>query len=112
MALWLMRRVAATAILALTSACASPNITLPPPEYDHEPTRPFQDVRMPYWDIYNACRTFGDLPRGRVQGCVVPGRVPLRIVPGDVDAVTLAAIIRHENGHINGWPRNHPGARF
>ena len=41
-----------------------------------------------------------------------PGRVPLRIVPSDVDAVTLAALIRHENGHINGWSKDHPGGRF
>lgn len=100
-------------ILALVmGGCAGPSIALPPTQYDHEPTRPFQDIRMPYWTINNACRTFGDMPRGRVEACVIPGRVPLRIVPNDVDAQTLAALIRHENGHINGWSKDHPGARF
>jgi hypothetical protein len=112
-----MTRAAALALLLLlaTPALADCDTTLIPPQpYDHVPTRPFIDHRLPYWDIDSACRVFEGLRdyRGRLEGCVIPGRVdgvPLRIVPSDLPVVEVACIIRHEDGHLNTGRSDHEG---
>lgn len=63
---------------------------------------------MPWRSVINACRTFGELR----DGCTVPGNPPLRITANDLRATDDDAIIRHENGHLNGWRADHPGAHF
>lgn len=93
--------------IVLLAGCGS-NIPLPPTQYDHEPTRPFTDYRVPYFQVASACRTFGP----HLNGCVVPGRIPLRIMATGLNAQDEAALTRHENGHLNGWPADHPGAHF
>lgn len=116
-----MRSKRAIIFIALALAsCGKPGsrIVIPPTKYDHAPTVRFLDVRLPYWKIDAYCRTHADFVTAagdRIEGCAIAGRVPVRVVPAansGVDAGTIAAIIRHENGHLNGWPADHPGGRY
>lgn len=115
----ILRALALSMLIAMPARADCTGVIVPPPQYDHAPTRPFIDYRTHFWDINSACRKFGDFsyePFGyRLWGCIVPGKidgVPLRIVPDDQDAEFTACLIRHENAHLNGWPANHPGGSY
>lgn len=96
---------------------------LPPPEFDHKPVIPpdYQYIRVEAMQlicfrepgaplVYSCSRT------DRLATCHV--YLPDLIAPGwagpqgrPVDEDDVAMLERHEDGHCNRWPANHPGAR-
>lgn len=119
-----MRKIVLLAALLLV-ACGKnqSNVTLPPKQFDHLPLFPFQDIRLNYWKVDGYCRARGVVNtegNGRLAGCAIRASaesnwIPVRVLPlsgTGANASTIAAITRHENGHLNGWPANHPGGRY
>jgi len=70
---------------------------LPPHEYDHEPTHPYTIV-YGWWPR----------PYASIGGNVIhmPNKYAKQIMYRNQ---SYKCLIRHEKGHINGWPANHPG---
>lgn len=98
-------------------------IELPPdvPQYQ----QPFKGriVRydLPYYDVDAACGKYGE--RGRYNACAAlipdaqkPGSQACKVIlprESDVGAMILKLLMQHEiDGHCNGWPGDHPGARY
>lgn len=72
---------------------------LPPEKYDHEPEKKYQ-IKYGWWPRPYA-PIGGDtiyLPRPSIKWMLYPNQ-------------SYAALIRHEIGHLNGWPQDHPGMR-
>jgi len=102
----------ALVLALLLAAPALADCTLPPAQYDVGPLPAFTDYRVPmYWDVDSTCRGYSaDFAAGRLFGCVIrfpSGRV-LRILSKDATSCE----IRHENGHLRGWPADHRGGHF
>lgn len=100
------------ALLLLTSAANA--IELPPAHFE----RPAAGVRiteLPRSQVHKACKAyFGWLAEGmgRIEGCADPvARIIIMPVQGSVSPLKWGCIYRHELGHINGWPTDHPGGR-
>lgn len=90
---------------------------LPPPRYDYKPTVPTHVEVLP-WDLvqaicgrgypagrgpWGACATVG----GKV--CIIywPERRPAGVEVG-YEWAPDDILLRHEEGHCNGWPGHHP----
>src|SRR5215813_14657821 len=73
---------------------------LPPTQYDHEPTKPCTIKYGLYPRAYSQIGESGDhvihLPSPAVKWMFYP-------------RTSYKCLIRHEKGHINGWPASHPG---
>lgn len=88
----------------------------PPKRYDH----PFDGVetirRLPKSQVPGACaRLFKeaglDISVGpRQMGCAVyrGNKGTIIVIDKPVGGITPDAVIRHERGHLNGWPADHP----
>lgn len=90
-------------------------VTMPPVQYDHRPTRPFRRLAVSHQIVDATCRQYADFSylNARLQSCVITnGDSAMMIVPNDMDPLYTACLVRHENGHLNGWPADHPGARY
>ena len=78
---------------------------MPPARFDHEPTRPYE-VRYrqaALFDMY--CGT----NHPKVGGCAVEKDGTCYItIRQELGRTARAAVLRHEKGHCNGWPRSHP----
>ncbi len=80
---------------------------LPPPEFDHPPTKPFFVTRIADDDERDAaCRKLGATGHWPIIGCE---KRDIVILPLD-DPNNCH--LRHAWGHRNGWPAWHPDARF
>lgn len=77
--------------LAMVAALA-----MPPPRYDHEPTRPYavQHVSEAYMRRMG-CKGF------QIVGCTLLDRYVL--LHENLTPEAAAIVLRHELGHINGW---------
>lgn len=103
-------------LFALLLISGSANaVTLPPERYD----RPARNVEVVELNsrraVDKACRAmFGWMAQGigSVEGCAnAPQRI---IILPSVKAIgqrRYDCILRHEMGHINGWPADHRGGR-
>ena len=74
----------------------------PPPEFDH----PFRGDLFVEWatgdEIWNYCPSFG-------VACVIRKTPTECLVFINLDYIIYKdRILRHEIGHCNGWPSNHP----
>lgn len=87
----------------------------PPARYDR-PFSGFVDIRrMPQSQVMDACRKLFadaglDIPvTPQQKGCAVyKGRNGVIIaIDGLYMGVSPEAVIRHERGHLNGWPADH-----
>ena len=118
-----MRLLLATALLALSAPAHAQQLApAPPAKYDH----PFRGKLIVEWadrrDMARACEAAvrRHLPHVRVKSnpfaqvgaCAVPivkDRCVI-VLPRDLPEF-IASARRHEEGHCNGWPPHHPGAR-
>jgi len=73
---------------------------IPPEKYDHEPTKPYTIKYGWYPRAYSQIGDSGD------HVIHLPNRF---VKPMFYANQTYESLIRHEKGHINGWPANHPG---
>jgi hypothetical protein len=83
----------------------------PPKRFDHAYPGKLVVHRMPQTQIVNVCeKLLGK--RSMIQhGCSVPpknSRCEIWIVDKTYMGATPEAVIRHETGHCNGWPADHP----
>jgi len=93
-------------------------VKMPPAKYDHPPTIAYSVTYLPSKQFANLkCPGSADLMRGcTVRGKGMNGRyvawvyVRNDLCPGrKPDACKLSqGVLRHELGHVNGWPSNHP----
>ncbi len=83
-------------------------VALPPPQYDHKFAGQIIEKRLPFSEIQKLCK--GGL------ACSWPGLV-IKDKDGKVTGTYCLMLLpqhdrgtlkRHETGHCNGWPRNHP----
>jgi hypothetical protein len=108
-----MTRILA-ALLFLTPAMAEcDSVTLPPPQYDYVlPYNPVIRI-VNFWDVPKVCAQLGFYSRDRLWGCYA-GRVI--VIPAvddwNIDLICQRRIFRHERGHLEGWPADHPRARY
>ena len=93
-------------------------ITLPPAQYDHVPAIPFTVRSVNFGSVRRACDFH--LPLNgkndfRILACswrgTVAGTIVLPMGGGWTDERRSCAL-RHEFGHLNGWPLTHPDAHF
>jgi hypothetical protein len=99
--------VLSTLVLAGMSALPAA-VTLPPPQYDHEPKVKYEIIEVPWHKVAEVCPG-----RGREGACAVDfGPLGWTIVMPERDGSFLAddwgRLLRHEKGHLNGWSRAHP----
>ena len=91
-------------------------VPMPPAIYDHTPMRDFIDDRTSQRYVDSECRRLADFSYqpNRLESCAViwPGGPDIRVVPSDADPGYTGCLIEHENGHLNGWAPDHPGARY
>lgn len=88
----------------------------PPASYDHAFDGTETIHRLPQPEVVEACRRLFaeaglDIPVGPNQkGCAVfKGRDgTIIVIDRPFMGVTPEAAIRHERGHLNGWPADHP----
>lgn len=106
--------VAACAITVASQAFAAgarPPPQLPPPKYDRPYHGALRVVVRTWTEIARLCGrdawacTWGD------QGGVCTIYLP-RIDGRYVNHAGYDGLFRHEVGHCNGWPGNHPNARY
>jgi hypothetical protein len=113
------------------------SVPLPPARFDHPPTHRVTVMHVPFGLIDNACRARGILaPTAfiganrtvalldevagagfEIQACSwTSGDDRFVILPqvgtGGVTKDFEACALRHEIGHLNGWPASHPDAHF
>ena len=106
-------------ILALTAkptfARCGP-VPMPPAMYDHTPMGNFIDERIEHRYVDGECRRLANFSYqpNQLESCVVvwPDGPDIRVIPTDTDPSYTACLIEHENGHLNGWAYNHPGALY
>lgn len=84
-------------------------VPLPPPEFDFKPKRPPEYHYVSPNQMQKICH----LGEGIVACATFRGRRCIVYLPrkGDYPPAIAALIKRHEDGHCNGWPANHPNAR-
>lgn len=81
-------------------------LQMPPARYDH----PYRGRLQTYYGgsewLAFECRTGGRV----IGGCALRARKGQCSVyiNSDFDKEYQKAVLRHEIGHCNGWPRNHP----
>ena len=113
------------------------SVPLPPARFDHPPSHRVTVMHVPFGLIDNACRARGILaPTAfiganrtvalldevagagfEIQACSwTSGDDRFVILPqvgtGGVSKDFEACALRHEIGHLNGWPASHPDAHF
>jgi len=115
-----MRTVlAALVLLGWSSAFAGVNDPTwkPPRRFDHAFAGKLTIKRLPQREVERACRALfvkHKIPVGSVtswRGCSLPvskRSCTIIVVNKTFMRATPAAVIRHEVGHCNGWPANHP----
>jgi hypothetical protein len=111
-----MRTAAAlVAIVAMTCPALARRgqPVLPPELYDHPYTQPMMVTRV---DSVEEVRTLCKTPLSWGYGCAYrfPGWCHIIIAGDDIlekAGVTREIVMRHENAHCNGWPKDHFGAR-
>jgi hypothetical protein len=106
-------------LLTTPSFAMSPPPWRPPARYDH----PFKGKRiikeLPAWQLFSACSKLGSLVQYActIIGGEIPGKQCTSYVlarghyylwTSKVDAAGFNELVRHETGHCNGWPANHP----
>ncbi len=111
----MLRLLIALAILAPSAALAGNNACQwnPPASYSGKPTSPYKIVRLSQPKVQQICekglRALGLTVEKDYRGCALPGKTwKVYVVRGGYKCATEAAIVRHELGHVSGWPANHP----
>jgi hypothetical protein len=105
---------AVTALAQTEAQFARARLTLPPPEYDHPYSGKLEIHFLPEKEFVTACPSPPGLFR---TACTqrYADRCIIRLRPDvDIDKYPFLAdviVVRHEIGHCNGWPPNHPGIR-
>lgn len=88
----------------------------PPKRYDHPFDGKETIIRMPQPEVVKACRKlFADAGidvevTERQKGCAVfkGKRGTIIVIDRPYGGATPETVIRHERGHLNGWPADHP----
>jgi hypothetical protein len=83
---------------------------LPPAEYDHAPDKAviIEDIKTEA-ELRVRC----NWPKeggGNLVGCTDGHHIYLGPLPG-WSGLTRNIVLRHEIGHVNGWPKDHAGMR-
>jgi hypothetical protein len=78
----------------------------PPARYDHPNSHVI--VQWKSWQEVQAfCGQFNPAHQS-VAGCAVTGVKPCLIIAYHGSSFGDARLLRHEIGHCNGWPKDHP----
>lgn len=86
----------------------------PPARFDHPYHGKLRLYRLPQPEVAKRCRWLGvPNPYPEQRGCSfnvgTPGTMCVVIIINKPYLLqTPAAVLRHEIGHCNGWPANHP----
>lgn len=88
-------------------------MSLPPVTYDHAPTIPYGVVEETQERVTRLCEILGG---PNAIACTWQTEAGFTVIipkvgRGGVAQRTHDLILRHERGHVNGWPADHPGAR-
>ncbi len=88
----------------------------PPARYDHKFDGKQTILRMPQTEVMEACRRLFEDAGLEIEvsptqkGCAVfkGSDGTIIVIDRPYKGVTPEAVIRHERGHLNGWPSDHP----
>jgi hypothetical protein len=99
------------AVLAAADAAADPAVSylhsfLPPPEYDKPYTGKLTKRFAPLADIPKLCGGPGKFACARVGSDACD--IVIAELGGTITLALQNVLIRHELGHCNGWPGDHP----
>lgn len=110
-----MRIIATLITIALATPASAQNV-IPPPEYDHAFTGKLilhknkspSEIKALCKGVVFPVYALGCSLRFTSEFCI--------IMIATEDAIRAAGatpevVLRHEHGHCNGWPKNHPNAR-
>lgn len=88
-------------------------VPLPPKEYDHPFKGKLNVVKLQPMDVHVRCTGTRQMLYGSyVEACAEPfGDYCTIVLPIVGKPEYLIRLRRHEVGHCNGWPRDHPGKR-
>lgn len=115
-----MKRLALITAMFLTASPAFAN--MPPKEFDHVPTVRVIKHKVAYGQAAAMCdsilmRRFGRHDSSPARyGCTIKNRdgskpeIVYSYDPTGKDPKMADNTLRHEYGHVNGWPANHPNA--
>jgi hypothetical protein len=92
----------ASLLAAAARAAAVPGTVLPPPEFDHTPTIPFEEFVPDVPQVTAACWAQGLDQQHLWAGCATRAKGTCTIF-----RIDNARVRRHEYGHCNGWPPDH-----
>lgn len=103
------------ALVATFLAVEAPPAPLPPEEYDVPFKGKLTILFLPPEDVHVRCTGTRQLLFGRlVQACAEPYSIMHCTIVLPLSGLTKEnadRLYRHERGHCNGWPRDHPNAR-
>lgn len=91
----------ATILALLLGGCATCDdvAVQPPAQYDHAPTRLYTTRELPLAEVLERC--------SNAEACTY-GNAGVIYIPQEVSQEEKSCLLRHEYGHINGWPADHP----
>jgi hypothetical protein len=108
---------------AAMGASTGTYVWLPPAQFDHKPRIKVIERQADYWSVDQVCRShmgarFAQAGRsnGRFEACAIQAKQSCTIVipkidGQNIDTETQSRLRRHEIGHCNGWPNDHPDGR-
>jgi hypothetical protein len=88
----------------------------PPARFDHPYDGELTVMKLPQPLLQNVCRQlfpqfgYSDTTHKDQRGCSIPrdGHCLVVTIDKPFNGATPDAVLRHERGHCNGWPANHP----
>jgi len=84
---------------------------LPPSQYDHPPQIPVIEKVLPWNELQRLCRA-SERPIYNGTGYGVWGCATVKDGKCYVARLDVPGVKRHELGHCNGWPKDHPGGWY
>jgi hypothetical protein len=84
---------------------------LPPSQYDHPPQIPVIEKVVPWNELQRLCRA-SERPIYNGTGYGLWGCAIVKDGKCYVARLDVPGVKRHELGHCNGWPKDHPGGWY
>lgn len=93
-------------------------LAMPPAEFAGQPRQPVAVHYVSHDTIEDKCGHSLEVSLNRLEGkqvtilgCSILDKKPIQIyVLNDLDKDARQKVLKHEYGHVNGWPWNHPKA--
>jgi hypothetical protein len=99
-----MRTLAILLLLTTCASAATPSLWKPPVRFDHPFRGTVHILQKPFWVCPGAWACTPIPPAGTRVCTIYSNSIGFL----GMDRAGYRNVIRHEIGHCNGWPQNHP----